>query len=158
GLCRSRRQAQHPRRPRPPHRRGRQTRHHRRHARRRTLISISALTTSYHLGRSHNRVYGKMHIYLGILNIGQPLMIEIARRPFKHFTPAEDRIWSMLWEKQIANCRKHACKLWLDGLDALGLQPDRIPDFAELSRRLQDLTGWELVSTDVIFSDGQTWF
>lgn len=85
-------------------------------------------------------------------------MTEIVRRPFKHFTPAEDRIWSMLWEKQIVNCRKHACKLWLDGLDALNLQPDRIPDFADLSRRLQDLTGWELVSTDVVFSDGQTWF
>ncbi len=80
------------------------------------------------------------------------------RRPFKPFAPADDRIWSMLWDKQIANCRQHASSLWLDGLDLLGLDPARIPDFEALSRRLHELSGWELVSTDVIFSDGQTWF
>lgn len=80
------------------------------------------------------------------------------RRPFKQFAPAEDRIWSLLWDKQIANCRRYASQLWLEGLDMLGLEPTRIPDFGQLSRRLFDLTGWKLVSTDVIFSDGQTWF
>lgn len=79
-------------------------------------------------------------------------------RPFKHFSPAEDEIWQMLWDKQIANVRKYASRLWLDGLDKLGLTRDRVPNFQELSDRLKGLVGWELVSTDVIFSDGQTWF
>jgi phenylalanine-4-hydroxylase len=80
------------------------------------------------------------------------------RRPFKTFSPDEDRIWQLLWDKQIDNMRRHASRLWLDGLDRLGLTRDRIPDFAALSDRLRALVGWELVSTDVIFSDGQTWF
>ncbi len=81
-----------------------------------------------------------------------------AVRPFKHFSPAEDRIWSLLWARQIDNCRSRACNLWLDGLDKLSMTPDRVPDFNEMSARLKSLTGWELVSTDVVFSDGQTWF
>lgn len=85
-------------------------------------------------------------------------MESAAVRPFKNFTPDEDRVWQMLWDKQINNVRKHASQLWLDGLDRLGLTRSRVPDFAQLSRRLYELVGWELVSTDVIFSDGQTWF
>lgn len=80
------------------------------------------------------------------------------RRPFKQFTPAEDRIWKMLWDRQIGNCRDRACKLWLDGLDKLDMTADRIPDFNVMNERFKELVGWELVSTDVIFSDGQTWF
>lgn len=80
------------------------------------------------------------------------------RRPFHQFTPDDDRIWSMLWDHQIANCQRHACRLWLEGLHTLGLQRERIPDFDALSRRLYDRVGWELVSTDVVYSDGQTWF
>jgi phenylalanine-4-hydroxylase len=81
-----------------------------------------------------------------------------AVRPFKQFSPSEDRIWGLLWQRQIENCQKYACRLWLDGLHKLDMTPDRIPDFARMSERLQELVGWELVSTDVIFSDGQTWF
>lgn len=85
-------------------------------------------------------------------------MNETGRRPFMRSTPEQDRIWALLWDKQIENCRHHASRLWLDGLDTLGLERDRVPDFDVLNARLQALTGWELVSTDVIFSDGQTWF
>lgn len=81
-----------------------------------------------------------------------------AVRPFKQFSPAEDRIWNLLWTRQIDNCRSRASHLWLDGLDKLGMTPDRVPDFNAMNERLKQLTGWELVSTDVIFSDGQTWF
>jgi phenylalanine-4-hydroxylase len=79
-------------------------------------------------------------------------------RPFKHFSPEEDRIWRLLWERQWPQVEQYASKLWLDGVKLLNLTADRIPDFAEMSEQLQDLTGWELVSTDVIFSDGQSWF
>lgn len=79
-------------------------------------------------------------------------------RPFKGFSPVEDRIWQMLWAKQIDNVQKYAHSIWLEGLDKLNLNGERIPDFDELNERLKDLVGWELVSTDVIFSSGQDWF
>lgn len=80
------------------------------------------------------------------------------KRPFKQFSPAEDRVWQMLWDRQIGRVQQYASRLWLDGLDRLGLTRDRVPDFDALNRRMQDLVGWELVSTDVIFSSGQDWF
>jgi phenylalanine-4-hydroxylase len=79
-------------------------------------------------------------------------------RPFKIYTPAEDAVWQQLWAKQIDNVRAVAHSGWLDGLETLGLTGDRIPDFGALSERLKSLVGWELVSTDVIFSSGQDWF
>lgn len=82
----------------------------------------------------------------------------LEQRPFKTFSPPEDRIWSLLYHKQWPQVQQHACDMWLEGVDLLGLQPDRIPDFAVMNERLQELVGWELVSTDVVFSDGQSWF
>lgn len=80
------------------------------------------------------------------------------KRPFKHFSPEEDATWAALWARQIGNVTQHAHSMWLEGLDLLGLEPHRVPDFDALNARLQALVGWELVSTDVIFSDGQDWF
>ncbi|MDX1991818.1 MAG: amino acid hydroxylase [bacterium] len=80
------------------------------------------------------------------------------KRPFKTFSDFESGTWSQLWDKQFPQLPHTASRLWLDGVDKLRLTRDRIPDFEQLNRRLQDLVGWELVSTDVIFSDGQTWF
>lgn len=82
----------------------------------------------------------------------------LERRPFKKFSPDEDSVWQRLWDRQIAQVRQHACKIWLDGLDRLGLTREHVPDFYALNERLQALTGWQLVSTEVIFSDGQSWF
>jgi phenylalanine-4-hydroxylase len=79
-------------------------------------------------------------------------------RPFKGFSPKEDQIWQKLWSKQIDNVQKHAHSMWLEGLDKLHLTGDRVPDFNRLNECLKDLVGWELVSTDVIFSSGQDWF
>jgi phenylalanine-4-hydroxylase len=79
-------------------------------------------------------------------------------RPFKIFSPAEDEVWQLLWAKQLPRVRQHASRLWLEGLDLLGLTGERVPNFTELNQRLMDLVGWELVSTDVVFSSGQDWF
>jgi phenylalanine-4-hydroxylase len=80
------------------------------------------------------------------------------RRPFKRFSAAEDEIWRALYERQYPQIEKYGTPLWLDGCAAIGLQPDRIPDFEQLNERLQALVGWELVSTDIQYSDGQDWF
>lgn len=82
----------------------------------------------------------------------------MALRPFKQFSPAEDEIWRIMYERQLPQVERHGTRLWLDGAQMLGLQPERIPDFARLSERLQELVDWKLVSTDIQYSDGQDWF
>jgi phenylalanine-4-hydroxylase len=80
------------------------------------------------------------------------------RRPFKNFSADENTTWQLLWERQIPKAQQYASRWWLDGLAKIDLQPDRIPNFYVLNERFKELVGWELVSTDVIFSDGQDWF
>lgn len=79
-------------------------------------------------------------------------------RPFFKFDSTADRIWRTLYARQMPVCQQHACQLWLDGAGKIGLTPDRVPDFAEMNERFKSLVDWELVSTDVQFSDGQEWF
>jgi phenylalanine-4-hydroxylase len=82
----------------------------------------------------------------------------MSKRPFFKFDAKADETWRMLYAKQAPECQKNACKIWLDGVDKIGLTADRVPDFEAMDKRFQELVGWELVSTDVQFSDGQEWF
>lgn len=80
------------------------------------------------------------------------------RRPFYTFSETQNAVWRRLYAKQLPRVQRHASRIWLEGLNKLALDPNRIPDFAQLNQRFQDLVDWELVSTDVQFSDGQEWF
>ncbi|GAB4516116.1 MAG: aromatic amino acid hydroxylase [Anaerolineae bacterium] len=80
------------------------------------------------------------------------------KRPFFKFDSQADAIWRTLYARQMPQCQQHAARIWLDGVEKIGLSPDRVPDFAEMNERFKALVGWELVSTDVQFSDGQDWF
>ncbi len=80
------------------------------------------------------------------------------KRPFFKFDTLADETWRMLYTRQWERCQQHACQMWLDGVGKIGLTPERVPDFAEMNERLKALVDWELVSTDVQYSDGQDWF
>jgi phenylalanine-4-hydroxylase len=80
------------------------------------------------------------------------------RRPFKQFSKADDLVWRMLYERQWPQVSQHAHSMFFEGWEKLDLQPDRVPDFTQVNERLNELVGWELVSTDVQYSNGQDWF
>ena len=80
------------------------------------------------------------------------------KRPFYHFSPAQDETWRLLWARQWPQASRYACRLWREGLAQLGMHGEGMPDFAGLDKQLQALVGWELVSTPVQYSDGQDWF
>nr|MCU0482505.1 hypothetical protein [Anaerolineae bacterium] len=82
----------------------------------------------------------------------------MTKRPFFVFDDVAHETWRLLWQKQYPIACKYASHYWLDGVDKIGLMGDRIPDFEKMDSVLQDLVGWELVSTPVQFSDGQEWF
>ena len=82
----------------------------------------------------------------------------LTKRPFYKFSNYQSETWRLLYRKQLPAVQKYASKIWLEGLDRLGLSDDMIPDFMKVNERLNALVGWELVSTDVQFSDGQDWF
>ena len=61
------------------------------------------------------------------------------------YSEADQEVWRTLCDRQARLTGRLAHRSYLDGVKTLGLL-DRVPDFAEVSRKLRRLTGWELVA------------
>lgn len=79
------------------------------------------------------------------------------RRPFYEWTAADDEVWNLLYTRQWPRIKEQTCQWYQEGHELLGLQADSVPSGEKLNAHFQDI-GWELVSTDVQYSDGQDWF
>jgi phenylalanine-4-hydroxylase len=61
--------------------------------------------------------------------------------------PEEDHeTWQILVERQMEQLPGRACEAYMNGQDVLGLEADRIPDLADLSRRLEAETDWTVAN------------
>ena len=61
--------------------------------------------------------------------------------------PEEDHeTWQILVERQMEQLPGRACEAYMRGQEVLQLEADRIPDLANLSRRLNEETGWEVAN------------
>ena len=60
------------------------------------------------------------------------------------YNPAENATWSTVQTTLGALHRAHACQAYLDGVERLDLPSDRVPQLADVSLRLHDLTGWQV--------------
>ena len=74
------------------------------------------------------------------------------------YTPEEHATWNLLFQRQSAQLPGRASEAWLRGLDVLKLSKPGIPDFVELSDRLDAATGWQVVAVpglvpDAVFFD-----
>lgn len=69
------------------------------------------------------------------------------------YTPEEHAIWDDLYARQIALLPSRVTPAFMDGLDRLRLSERGIPDFEELSERLQKLTGWSVVAVPGLVPD-----
>jgi phenylalanine-4-hydroxylase len=69
------------------------------------------------------------------------------------FTAEEHRVWDVLFARQKAQLAGRVVHAFEEGLDLLNLSRPGIPDFAELNTRLQDRTGWTVVSVPGLVPD-----
>jgi phenylalanine-4-hydroxylase len=61
--------------------------------------------------------------------------------------PKEDHeTWRILVERQMEQLPGRACNAYMNGQEALQIEPGRIPDLSNLSRRLNDQTGWTVAN------------
>lgn len=59
--------------------------------------------------------------------------------------PAQrDAVWRALFQRQEPRLRGAMCSAFLDGLKLSGLEPGSFPDYDDLSRRLQESSGWRI--------------
>lgn len=61
-----------------------------------------------------------------------------------HYTDDEHAVWAELYERQIGLIENRVCDQFLDGLEALDLPSDHIPQTKDVSKVLLDRTGWQV--------------
>ena len=62
------------------------------------------------------------------------------------YTDEDHEVWSLLYERRMTALRASGSRLFLEGAEAIGLRPDRVPDLREVNARLDRLTGWNAVA------------
>lgn len=61
---------------------------------------------------------------------------------YKRYGTEENDVWRALYDRRMQALRGTASTFFLDGIDRIGLAPDRVPDLAEVNQRLSKRTGW----------------
>lgn len=74
---------------------------------------------------------------------------------FISYPDNEHQIWKELYERQIENLPNRACSEYMQGLKALALPSDRIPQLAEIDNVLQEATGWKTAAVPALISFGR---
>ncbi len=69
------------------------------------------------------------------------------------YTAEEHATWDKLYARQAKLLPGRASQAYLRGLDALRLSESGIPNFEELSERLMQLTGWQVVAVPGLVPD-----
>ena len=61
------------------------------------------------------------------------------------YTPENHEVWAILYARRMRELERTGSRVFLEGVEAIGLSPDRVPDLREVNRRLGSLTGWSAV-------------
>ena len=64
-------------------------------------------------------------------------------------------VWRILYERRMRTLRETGSRVFLDGIERIGLAPDRVPDLAGINRRLASRTGWAAVGVRGFIPAGQ---
>ncbi|MFD2513384.1 phenylalanine 4-monooxygenase [Pontibacter locisalis] len=72
---------------------------------------------------------------------------------YSSYTEDNHKVWAILFERQMENLPDKAIPEFFEGLKLVNFQPDRIPNFNEVNKRLKPLTGFEVVPAPGIVDD-----
>src|SRR5262245_14598486 len=70
---------------------------------------------------------------------------QFIRQDWSAYTAEDHAVWALLYERRMAALTRSGSRLFLEGAERIGLQPDRVPELADINRRLSDRTGWQAV-------------
>jgi phenylalanine-4-hydroxylase len=61
------------------------------------------------------------------------------------YTAEDHAVWRELYRRRMRSLESTASRVFLEGMRAIGLEQDRVPELAEVNSRLRRRTGWEAV-------------
>ncbi len=71
--------------------------------------------------------------------------IEFLMQRYAAYDAEAHDVWGLLYARRIAALERTASRVFVDGIARIGLAKDRVPDLAEVNRRLDASTGWNAV-------------
>jgi phenylalanine-4-hydroxylase len=71
----------------------------------------------------------------------KPFLIE---QDYARYTSGQHALWSELVARRMSQLEQCACREYLEGWHALGLERERIPHLAQVSELLEKRTGWKV--------------
>lgn len=69
------------------------------------------------------------------------------------YSPEDHETWRCLFERQTRLLPDYACKAFVEGIKALPMGPDAIPDFRRVNDVLERRTGWTIVAVPGLVPD-----
>jgi phenylalanine-4-hydroxylase len=73
------------------------------------------------------------------------------------YTREQHEIWTELCARRMTQLHDHACAEYLDGMQAINLQLNQMPDFRRINKLLTPRTGWQLTAVSG-FMPGEAFF
>lgn len=67
---------------------------------------------------------------------------------YSRYDAESHAVWQVLFARRMATLEQTASHVFLDGMRRIGLAADRVPDLADVNRRLDASTGWNAVGVD----------
>jgi phenylalanine-4-hydroxylase len=67
------------------------------------------------------------------------------RQRYDRYDREAHEVWGILYARRMATLRETGSEVFLRGIQRIGLAPDRVPDLADVNRRLGATTGWAAV-------------
>jgi phenylalanine-4-hydroxylase len=81
----------------------------------------------------------------------------LIRQDWSAYTPEQHEIWTELCGRRMTQLHDHACAEYLEGMQAINLQLDQMPDFRRINKLLTPRTGWQLTAVSG-FMPGEAFF
>ncbi|MEO1053960.1 MAG: phenylalanine 4-monooxygenase [Bacteroidota bacterium] len=72
---------------------------------------------------------------------------------YEYYTEEDQKVWSILYDRQIPNLPEAATEEFLVGLEKVKFGRDKIANFVETNKILKSLTDWEIVAVPGIVDD-----
>ena len=74
-----------------------------------------------------------------------PALPRFITQEYAAYTAENHDVWRILYERRMATLQTTGSRVFLDGIDRIGLSPSRVPDLADVNARLGPRTGWAAV-------------
>ena len=78
----------------------------------------------------------------------ESLVAPFIRQDWDAYSDEQHSVWATLYARRIPTLRATASQVFLDGVDAIGLESECIPVLAVLNRRLAARTGWSALPVE----------